>query len=807
MPGPVRVSYGNPSRLVALVAGALSLLVGAMVLFGWYSHNIFLIQISPAFAPMQYNTALGFCLSGIGVVAFFFRKHQVTMVSGGLVGLIGAVTLIQYMSGMNLGIDELFMDHYITLKTSNPGRMAPNTALCFVLVGAALVAIGRAPNAFVYNLAGGILGTLVLALGTVAYSGYFFHLEAAYGWGRMTSMAVHSAVAFMVIGGGLMAAAWIREGGERHLFPRWFSGALVIGVITVTIALQQAMSFNFEESAGASPHTRDLAQSLILAFGVLLGAALGLSAYLTQDAHDRMRLLQDTKQDYRRLLNSVAEGIYGLDIEGRCTICNPACIKMLGYEREEELLGLRLHNIIHHTHEDGTPYPEEDCHIISAFKEGESVHNDTEVFWRKDGTRFPVEYWSYPLWKDAELVGAVVTFIDITERQEAVKMVVQAKEEAERADKAKSEFLASMSHELRTPLNAILGFAQMMQLDPKHPLTPSQNEHIECIVSGGNHLLLLVNDILDLARIDANQNPLYLKTTNVNAIVAECVTFTTNLGKPRDIKIIDQIADGLPVSIRTDPIRFKQIVLNLLSNAIKFNKDGGTVTITGRETADSFYHLAITDTGVGISEDNFHRVFKMFNRFGEDAMVAQDGTGIGLTVTKKLVEQLSGQIGFESKKDHGTTFWFELPLSSNEEVLIWANNLQIGVDAIDEDHHKLIILANKIFHESTNMQSLNDATQELIEYTLYHFRREEAVMEACGYPDLENHRRLHQNLAAQVNEIVGGWYAKQNPEVLHHLRRFLRKWLSGHILKEDAQIAQYTEGKGKAIAQALKNLK
>ncbi|WP_139135094.1 bacteriohemerythrin, partial [Magnetovibrio blakemorei] len=806
MPGPVRVSYNDPSRIVALVAGVLSLFLGAIVLFGWYSHNILLIQVSPAFVPMQFNTALGFCLSGFAVVAFFFHKHQVTMVFGGLVGVIGALALIQYMSGMNLGIDELFMEHYITLKTSNPGRMAPNTALCFVLVGAALVVVGRAPNAFLNNFAGGIIGTLVLALGTVAYTGYFFHLEAAYGWGHMTSMAVHTAVAFMVIGGGLMAASWTREGAARHLFPRWFSGALVIGVITATIALQQAMNFSLEEGAGVSVQIRDLAQYLILAFGVLLGAALGLSAYLTQDAHVRMRLVQESKQDYQRLLISVAEGIYGLDSQGHCTFCNPACLKMLGYEREEDLLGLSLHNIIHHTHADGTPYPEEGCHIIVAFQEGESVHNDTEVFWRKDGTSFPVEYWSYPLWKDTELVGAVVTFIDITERREAEKMVVQAKEEAERADKAKSEFLASMSHELRTPLNAILGFAQMMQLDPRHPLTPSQNEHIECILSGGNHLLLLVNDILDLARIDANQNPLYLKNTDVNAIVAECVSFTTSLGTPRDIRIIDQIADGLPVRLRTDPIRFKQIVLNLLSNAIKFNKEGGTVTIAGRETSDGFYHLSIADTGVGISEDNFYRVFKMFNRFGEDAMVAQDGTGIGLTVTKKLVEQLSGQIGFESKKDHGTTFWIELPLASNEEVLIWANNLQIGVDAIDEDHHQLVILANKIFHESSNMQSLNDATQELIDYTLYHFRREEAVMEACGYPDLENHRRLHQELASQVSEIVGGWYAKQNPEVLHHLRRFLRKWLSGHILKEDAQIAQYTEGKAKAIAQALRNL-
>ncbi|NQU57658.1 MAG: bacteriohemerythrin [Rhodospirillales bacterium] len=381
-----------------------------------------------------------------------------------------------------------------------------------------------------------------------------------------------------------------------------------------------------------------------------------------------------------------------------------------------------------------------------------------------------------------------------------------AREEAEEANKAKSEFLASMSHELRTPLNAVLGFAQMLQFDPKNVLSPAQNVHVESILEGGNHLLELVNEILDLAKIEVGQFDLSLEEVNANAAVADCVALTIPLGEPRDITIIDQF-NGRSLSLLfTDHLRFKQILFNLLSNAIKYNKDGGTVTVSAGETDNGFLRISVTDTGVGIAKEDYESVFRLFHRLGADPMIAREGTGIGLTVTKLLVERMAGRIDFESEEGIGSTFWIELPLASNEEVIIWNSTLRVGVDAIDKDHQTLASLLNRVTHGSVDEGVLDQAVEELIDYTQYHFQREEAVMEVCVYPDLEAHRGRHKDIVIQANVLANALRKEHDPETLYRLRKFLRDWLFGHIIKVDTDLARFAKGKDKDIRKALENL-
>jgi len=393
--------------------------------------------------------------------------------------------------------------------------------------------------------------------------------------------------------------------------------------------------------------------------------------------------------------------------------------------------------------------------------------------------------------------------IDITERKLAELKIHGAMEEAEKANEVKSEFLASMSHELRTPLNAVLGFAQLLQFDPNAPLSPVQNAHVESILEGGNHLLELVNEILDLAKIEANRLNLSFEEVSANDTVADCVGLSLPLADLRNIAIVNQFSGEALVLLRTDRLRLKQSLLNLLSNAVRYNNDGGTVTVNGRTTTNGFLHLSVTDTGVGIAAKHQRHVFQMFHRLDADPMLAREGTGIGLTVTKLLIERMAGQVGFESEEGVGSTFWIELPLASNEDVMIWADTMRIGVDSIDKDHQTIISLLNRVTQEANNDSVLDRSVDDLIDYTRYHFRREEAVMEACNYPDLEKHRDMHKTLADQVNKLANTWRSEHDPELLCQFRKFLRDWLFHHIMQADGDIAQFTKGKEQAIKTAL----
>jgi len=255
--------------------------------------------------------------------------------------------------------------------------------------------------------------------------------------------------------------------------------------------------------------------------------------------------------------------------------------------------------------------------------------------------------------------GVAGSRIDITE-------LVEARDDANRANQAKSEFLAAMSHELRTPLNAILGFAQMLMFDARNPMTTEQKESLDSILHGGNHLLELINEILDLAKIEADQLTLLLEDININEVIVECVEMTRPLGKEREINVYDHEChcSGTTSIIHTDRMRLKQALINLLSNAIKFNRDQGSVTINCQDTDDSYVRISVTDTGAGIAKEDYGSVFHMFHRLDSDPMVAQEGTGIGLTVTKLLIEKMDGRIGFDSEEGVGSTFWIELPLTS-----------------------------------------------------------------------------------------------------------------------------------------------
>ncbi|MCX7171518.1 MAG: PAS domain S-box protein [Proteobacteria bacterium] len=266
--------------------------------------------------------------------------------------------------------------------------------------------------------------------------------------------------------------------------------------------------------------------------------------------------------------------------------------------------------------------------------------------------------------RDRTLQGVFAAARDVTERKRLDQVLQEkntelegAKFVAEKANLAKSEFLSSMSHELRSPLNAILGFAQLMESDSP-PATPIQKESIAQILQAGWHLLKLINEILDLAKVESGQVPLSLEPVSLAEVMLECQAMIDPQAQQREIKLIFPKFD-LQYFVNADRTRLKQVFINLLSNAIKYSLKRGTVEVECTENMPGRIRVSIRDSGAGLSQEQLAQLFQAFNRLGQEAG-GEEGTGIGLVVTKRLVELMGGMIGVESVVGVGSVFWFEL---------------------------------------------------------------------------------------------------------------------------------------------------
>ena len=262
---------------------------------------------------------------------------------------------------------------------------------------------------------------------------------------------------------------------------------------------------------------------------------------------------------------------------------------------------------------------------------------------------------------DGKLLHLRGTVQDVTELKQAELAMLEAKEIAEAASRAKSEFLASMSHELRTPLNAILGFSQLFAMDEQLPQKTRENSRQ--IEYAGKHLLSLVNDLIDLARIESSKMELMLEAIKVKDVVCDSLSMVQSMANDKSIQIVLMQCDVMEITVLADFNRLRQAVINLLTNAIKYNRQNGTVHMVC-EVVEGSAHIAVTDTGPGIPADKQGQIFVAFDRLGMERGEIE-GTGIGLVITKRIVEAMGGSIGFESTPGQGSTFWLIFPLTTN----------------------------------------------------------------------------------------------------------------------------------------------
>jgi PAS domain S-box-containing protein len=328
--------------------------------------------------------------------------------------------------------------------------------------------------------------------------------------------------------------------------------------------------------------------------------------------------------------------MYGIDLAGRCTFINQAAARLLGWPIDE-LLGKNLHAVAHNRHADGTPYLEADCPIYRAFRTGRGCRVDEDVLWRREGTAFPAEYSSAPIVQNGVVSGAVVTFSDITDRKHAEEELSRAKQAADVANDAKSQFLANMSHELRTPLNAVILYSELLQDEAgDDAATRHFIPDLEKIRVAGKQLLAIINDVLDLSKIEADRMELYLESFDIAAMAAEVTSTVKPLADKNSNRLEVHIASDIG-SMYADLTKVRQNLFNLLSNACKFTEHGVVQLSVSRATegGEDWVSFRVTDTGIGMTPSELGKLFQPFSQADASTTRKFGGTGLGLAITRR----------------------------------------------------------------------------------------------------------------------------------------------------------------------------
>ncbi|GAC1470224.1 MAG: hypothetical protein NVSMB9_15110 [Isosphaeraceae bacterium] len=513
------------------------------------------------------------------------------------------------------------------------------------------------------------------------------------------------------------------------------------------------------------------------------GIALGIQRKRAEQT------LRSSEERVRLLLDSTGEGIYGVDLQGLCTFCNPAALRLLGYADMRDLLGKDMHALIHHGRPDGPPLRDEECMIPRTFRSGEATHAEDEFFRRADGSNFPVEYRTAPIVREGKVIGAVITFTDVTQRKQseearreseerfrvmadsipqlawmagadghifwynkrwyqytgttpeqmegwgwrsvhdpaelprvltafkaslasgepwsdtfplrrrdgamrwhlsraspvrdengrvvrwfgtntditdqrqAEEALREAKEQAEAASRSKSTFLANMSHELRTPLNAIIGYSEMLQEEVEEAGQKEFVPDLQKIHGAGNHLLNLINDILDLSKIEAGKMSLHLETFAVAEVVRGAVETIRRLVEKNGNALEVHCPDDLGLML-ADESKVRQSLLNLLSNANKFtDRDAITLHVAREETESrTWIAFRVHDRGIGMTAEQIARLFQPFSQADVTTTRRYGGTGLGLAITRRFCQMMGGDVVVVSEPGQGSTFTIRLPV-------------------------------------------------------------------------------------------------------------------------------------------------
>jgi PAS domain S-box-containing protein len=646
--------------IIGILCGLIVVLTSIVVQIGWFTHNITLVQISPDFSSMKFNSAVCFLMCAINLI--FFNSRSRLLKSTGLIAtLLALITLSQYVLQNNNGIDSLFVPPFSQAHTVYPGRMSPPTGICFVVLGILLFIAANFQMVTSLRVTIITLTSCIIAIVIVPVLAYLSGIEAAYLWSSLTRMAVHTACSFIVLGFGLICLI-----GANSKDTPYFLVIPVVVCLTTAAFVTSGALFTYEDlrsqeflkaeayyknggtataplpynSKLLSRHSSYIAY-LVLLFGLLTSLLISLTVYFRLKWQQNAKALLTSEERLHLAITGTTDGLFDWNVATGEFYYSPRFEEVLGYAANsltpyyDTFFGL-----IH-------PQDKEKFHQILSqhCKSNIPVNVDFRLKTRT-GTYIWFNFKGKPTCDRSHQVVRMTGFIaDISVRNEV--------------DKMKNEFISTVSHELRTPMTSIRGSLSLI-LGNKVGVCDGKVRDLLVIADRNcDRLLRLINDILDIEKIESGEIDFKLSDQDLATIIKEAVSHNQMYASQANVKLVFfPLAD---IKVKVDKDRLAQVLTNLISNAVNFSNTGTTVTIS-MQTANTNVRVNVIDQGPGISEEFKKRIFQKFSQADSSATRDSKGSGLGLSISKAIMEELSGTLSFTTQLGQGTTFYFELPI-------------------------------------------------------------------------------------------------------------------------------------------------
>ncbi|HUU25447.1 MAG TPA: PAS domain-containing sensor histidine kinase [Methyloceanibacter sp.] len=655
----------------AALIGLASVLLGLIVLAAWIFNVPVIKSIQPNWAAMKANTAIGFILAGAALCLIQRRNASAWVIPVAAVcalatTALGLVTLIQYFAQVDLGIDQVL---FATADAEYlPGRPAQITAFNYTLIGAALLLLCTRVGAL--RTAAQMLAVPVLALSYVALLGYVLSASSLYQIPGFVSVAFHTAAGQLVLGLAVMASA-PETGITRLLISSGQGSRLARRLVIISAVLFPLLGWLRVEAETLRLVTTEMGVALLISITLVIVLSFILLPIeaLVRGEVERERLgaavaaSKRAENTFRNVLNAAPDGMLVVNRSGEIVMANAEVENLFGYTHYE-LLGQSVDILVparhHHSH---VNHRESFWRDPSTRPMGQGKKLSGR---RRDGSEIPVEIALSPV--NTEAGDLVISSIrDISERVRFFEALHDKNVELERAAKAKDHFLANMSHELRTPLTVIIGFIKILMMGSAGPLNDRQEQQASKIEANATHLLSLLNDLLDLAKVESGNEEISLEPVDLRSVMEEVETSLRPLAESKGLALEIDCPPQHNLG-RSSRRTLLQILLNLANNGIKFTESGSMRIVVEAAPGGNraITHVHVIDTGIGIRPEDHEKLFHPFTQLNPDANEA--GTGLGLHLSRSLARSLGGDVIFRSRYGQGSTFTLILREASKAET-------------------------------------------------------------------------------------------------------------------------------------------